>query len=90
MSEECHAADGYGCDLDAIGSIPVVGTLPPQPPLPPPELGIHALLAECWDLWDRDQEMRLGKMLKALCGRLPGYRSDIDRALAELRQLQNA
>ncbi len=32
---------------------------------------------EVLGLWDSDQDMKVGKMLMAMSGRLPGYRADI-------------
>jgi hypothetical protein len=35
--------------------------------------------------WDSDQDMKVGKWLRALTGFLPGYSPEIDRLLEELR-----
>lgn len=36
------------------------------------------LAAECWELWDKDHDHKVGKLLRALAGEMPGYRQDID------------
>jgi hypothetical protein len=38
--------------------------------------------------WDSDNDMRVGKILAALCGRLPHYRADIDAIHAALKPFQ--
>lgn len=46
---------------------------------------LDAICAEIFERWDKDQ--RSGKLLKALGGRLPGYRGDVEairQALASL------
>jgi hypothetical protein len=57
----------------------------------PPEIDPNAPLArltlladEMFEEWDRDNDMRVGKMLRALSGNLPGYRADIDQFRAAL------
>ena len=44
------------------------------------------LTEEAFQRWDADEDMKLGKLLKAMSGHLPGYLPDIDEfhtALAE-------
>jgi hypothetical protein len=36
------------------------------------------LAKEAFDAWDSDQDMKVGKILRALSGELPGYRADTD------------
>lgn len=40
---------------------------------------IRKIAAEAFSYWDRDQDMKVGKILRALSGELPGYRADIDK-----------
>lgn len=40
---------------------------------------VRAFAIEAHAAWDADKEMRVGKMLMALSGMLPGYRPDTDR-----------
>jgi hypothetical protein len=42
-------------------------------------LSIRKIAAEAFDYWDSDQDMKVGKILRALAGELPGYRADIDK-----------
>jgi hypothetical protein len=39
---------------------------------------VKSIAAEAFGYWDDDQDMKVGKILKALSGDLPGYRADID------------
>jgi hypothetical protein len=39
---------------------------------------ITKIAQEMFDHWDSDNDMKVGKMLKALSGNLVGYRQDID------------
>lgn len=43
---------------------------------------LEAICAEIYERWDKD--MRSGKLLQALAGRLPGYRPDVDAVRAAL------
>lgn len=45
---------------------------------------VVALADETYGHWDRDNDMRVGKILKALAGHLKGYRADIDEIHAAL------
>ncbi len=36
------------------------------------------LIEECYDHWQCDEDHKVGKMLKALSGKMSGYRADID------------
>jgi hypothetical protein len=45
---------------------------------------LEAICAEIYGRWDKD--MRSGKLLQALCGTLPRYRSDVDRVRAALEK----
>jgi hypothetical protein len=40
---------------------------------------VQKIAKEAWDYWDGDEDMKVGKILKALAGRMPGYRVDIDK-----------
>jgi len=51
---------------------------------------VPIIAGEAFDDWDNDRDMRVGKILKALSGRAPRYRNDIDPihyALAKLEAL---
>jgi hypothetical protein len=39
----------------------------------------RSIADECHAEWDADNDHRVGKILKALSGRMPGYRADIDK-----------
>jgi hypothetical protein len=43
---------------------------------------LDVICAEIYQRWDKD--MRSGKLLQALAGKLPGYRADVDRVRAAL------
>lgn len=45
---------------------------------------LKAIMWEVSCAWDADQDSRVGKMLIALSGRMPGYRADITALLEEL------
>lgn len=45
---------------------------------------VTELAEEILESWDKDDDMRVGKTLKALSGYLPGYRADIDELLRDL------
>ena len=54
----------------------------------------QAVANEAYDRWDADEDMKVGKILKALAGNLPNYRADIDRIVeagkeSELLDLPN-
>lgn len=40
---------------------------------------VQDLAKEVFDYWDADNDMKVGKILKALAGKMPGYRVDTDR-----------
>lgn len=44
--------------------------------MPTPLEQLDTICAEIYERWDKD--MRSGKLLQALAGKLPGYRSDVD------------
>jgi hypothetical protein len=39
---------------------------------------VQSIAAEALRHWDNDEDMKVGKMLRALSGKLPGYRIDTD------------
>jgi protein involved in temperature-dependent protein secretion len=43
---------------------------------------------EAFGAWDSDNDMRVGKILNALSGGIPGYRSDIDEIVEATDRLQ--
>ena len=43
---------------------------------------VLSIAAEAREHWDADRDMKVGKLLIALSGRLPGYRTDIDAIVA--------
>lgn len=45
---------------------------------------VNALANELYNEWDHDNDMRVGKLLMALLGEIPGYRNDIDELLKDL------
>jgi hypothetical protein len=47
---------------------------------------LDAVCNEIFERWDKDQ--RSGKLLQALAGRLPGYRSDVDEIRDALNQAE--
>lgn len=46
---------------------------------------LQAIALDAFKYWDSDHNMKVGKILRALAGEMPGYRSDIDALLADLR-----
>ena len=49
---------------------------------------LEAICEEIFERWDKD--MRSGKLLRALSGKLPGYRADVDAVRARLASAQGA
>lgn len=43
-----------------------------------------ALAIRLFEMWEQDREMKLGKMLRALTGEMPGYSSEVDKFLQSL------
>lgn len=52
---------------------------------PTPLEMLEAICAEIYERWDKD--MRSGKLLQALSGTLPNYRSDVTAVRAALQRL---
>jgi protein involved in temperature-dependent protein secretion len=48
---------------------------------------VHSVAGEAFDAWDSDNDMRVGKILNALSGGIPGYRSDIDEIVEAVLQI---
>lgn len=48
---------------------------------------LEAICAEIFERWDQD--MRSGKLLLALSGKLPGYRADVDAVRARLASAES-
>lgn len=44
--------------------------------MPTPLQQLETICEEIFERWDKD--MRSGKLLQALAGKLPGYRADVD------------
>ena len=40
---------------------------------------VPRIASEAFNYWDADEDHKVGKILRALSGGLPGYRSDIDQ-----------
>lgn len=51
-------------------------------------LTVKTIAAEAHAAWDADNDMRVGKILIALSGRAPRYRTDIDRIHAATTTLE--
>lgn len=43
--------------------------------------GIIRIAGEALIHWDQDRDAKVGKILRALSGDMPGYRADIDKVL---------
>ncbi|MCK9558190.1 MAG: hypothetical protein M0R50_09150 [Candidatus Cloacimonetes bacterium] len=51
---------------------------------------VKYIATEAFCFWDNDQDMKVGKILKALSGELPGYRVDIDKIIDEIKRCEES
>ena len=50
---------------------------------------VREYIAKTADYWDSDDDMKVGKRLLAMSGRLKGYDTRLDAALARLNMAEN-
>lgn len=82
MSEKPYTVDDFVRDLGPRAKLPLE--------LPAPLVALTAIANEALKAWDEDRDSRVGKILAALAGRMPGYRADVDDLRRRLASAQVA
>lgn len=69
LTDEQKLVVGHSCRIAAQARATLMQTM------------IKRIAIEAFTAWDSDKDMRVGKILRALSGEMPGYRADIDALL---------